>query len=187
MAAGIDPRTQPIPVAPAAHYHMGGIGTDSWGATSIGGLFAVGECASVGIHGANRLASNSLLEAAVFGRRVGEAAGNVSTPHARLLSSSSATELPELEVARLRRLMSRHAGVVRSAEGLGDLLGWIDDRRRRYGDAPALTAARLVVQAAFDRRESRGGHFRSDYPAAATAVRTRLTSGASAPSRDRAA
>ncbi len=188
MAAGIDPRAQPIPVAPAAHYHMGGVGTDLAGATSIEGLFAVGECASVGIHGANRLASNSLLEAAVFGRRAGEAAGSVRTPHARLLILSPTPQLPEPEVARLRCLMSTHAGVVRSARGLGDLLDWIDDRRRRFGDAPALAAARLVAQAAFDRRESRGGHFRSDYPAAATtAIRTRLTSGASVPSRDRAA
>ena len=74
MAAGVDPRVQPIPIAPAAHYHMGGIATDAEGRTSLAGLFAAGECASTGVHGANRLASNSLLEAAVFGARAGAAA-----------------------------------------------------------------------------------------------------------------
>ena len=83
MAAGIDPRVQPIPIAPAAHYHMGGIVTDAEGRTSLAGLFAAGECASTGVHGANRLASNSLLEAAVFGARAGRAAAceaGVATP-----------------------------------------------------------------------------------------------------------
>ncbi len=74
MAAGIDPRVQPMPVAPAAHYHMGGIAADTDGRTSLPGLFAVGECAATGVHGANRLASNSLLEAAAFGWRSGLAA-----------------------------------------------------------------------------------------------------------------
>ena len=83
LEAGIDPVTQPIPVAPAAHYHMGGIATDARGRTSLEGLWAVGECASTGVHGANRLASNSLLEALVFGAtRGGRHPGAVSRPAA---------------------------------------------------------------------------------------------------------
>ena len=83
MAGGIDPRVQPIPIAPAAHYHMGGIVTDATGATDLPGLYAAGECASTGVHGANRLASNSLLEAAVFGTRAGRAAASVRDPGTR--------------------------------------------------------------------------------------------------------
>jgi len=188
LKAGIDARIQPIPVAPAAHYHMGGIGTDLRGATTIDGLFAVGECASVGVHGANRLASNSLLEAAVFGRRAGEAAGDAQTPQTRLLSADAAPEIAGADLTELRRRMSDHAGVVRSASGLGDLLGWIDDRQRRGGAGGALIAARLVAQAALDRRESRGGHFRSDYPTTAqVATHTRLQPSPGARARDRAA
>ena len=80
MSAGLDPRVAPIPVAPAAHYHMGGIVTDVWGRTTLDGLWAVGECASTGAHGANRLASNSLLEAVVFAHRIAERLRNASTP-----------------------------------------------------------------------------------------------------------
>ena len=94
MAGGVDPRVQPIPVAPAAHYHMGGVAADADGATSLPGLFAVGECASIGVHGANRLASNSLLEAAVFGPRVGAAARDFPDPGTSPRPAQPSPDLP---------------------------------------------------------------------------------------------
>jgi L-aspartate oxidase len=164
MAAGLDPRRQPIPVRPAAHYHMGGIETDLFGRTSLGGLFAVGECAATGVHGANRLASNSLLEAAVFGARAGRVAREATASGLGLALVDPPVDLPGAKLARLRALMSRDAGVVRSAEGLSEVLAWIDVQAHRHGLALPLVTARLVARAALDRRESRGGHFRGDYP-----------------------
>ncbi len=185
---GLDPRVRPIPVLPAAHYHMGGVGTDTRGATSLEGLFAVGECAAAGVHGANRLASNSLVEAAVFGRRAGEAARDAVAPPSRLLRADAAPDLPKAILSRLRSRMSRDAGVVRTADGLGDLLGWIEIQETRHGPCPPLLAARLVGEAALARRESRGGHFRADFPArAATAVHTRLSLAGEAERRKKAA
>ncbi|HEX2864096.1 MAG TPA: L-aspartate oxidase, partial [Deinococcales bacterium] len=122
MGGGVDPRVQPIPVAPACHYHMGGIATDAEGRTSLAGLYAAGECASTGVHGANRLASNSLLEAAVFGARAGRAAALETDPDTRPVAASPAPVLPAEGLARLRAAMSRDAGVVRDAAGLNRLL-----------------------------------------------------------------
>jgi L-aspartate oxidase len=101
MAAGVDPRRQPIPVAPACHYHMGGIATDAEGRTSLAGLYAAGECAATGAHGANRLASNSLLEAAVFGARAGRAAALEADPETEALAARPAPELPADALAPL--------------------------------------------------------------------------------------
>jgi L-aspartate oxidase len=187
MAAGIDPRVSPIPIKPAAHYHMGGIGVDVWGRAGVDGLFAVGECAATGVHGANRLASNSLLEAAVFGRRAGEAAREAATVSTLGWPTGlAAADLPGPTLADLRARMTTHAGVVRDARGLGVLLGWIDGQARASGPALPLVTARLVAKAALDRRESRGAHFRSDFPATlARAVHTRL--GGEAALRTRAA
>jgi L-aspartate oxidase len=162
LAGGIDPRTQLIPVAPACHYHMGGIAANADGRTSLPGLYAVGECASTGVHGANRLASNSLLEAAVFGARAGRAAAAEVEPDAGRMVRLVAPELPEPALQSLRRGMSRHAGVVRSAEGLRRLLDEIDGLEAIHGRAPSLVAARMVAACALARTESRGGHFRSD-------------------------
>ena len=169
MAGGVDPRIQPIPVAPAAHYHMGGVATDAFGATSLEGLFAAGECACTGVHGANRLASNSLLEAVVFGRRAGAAAREASTSEAGPEPAEASPELPGRTLQQLRRAMSRDAGVVRDRAGLTRLLDEVDQLRARNGAAPALITADLVVSAALDRTESRGGHFRSDFPQTAAA------------------
>jgi L-aspartate oxidase len=162
LAGGIDPRIEPIPVAPACHYHMGGIATDAEGATSLEGLHAVGECASTGVHGANRLASNSLTEAAVFGARAGRAAAHAIDPAPGRLVRLAAPRLPADALQALRRAMSRDAGVVRSADGLLRLLDTIEGLEARHGRAAPLAAARLVAASALARAESRGGHFRAD-------------------------
>jgi L-aspartate oxidase len=181
QAAGLDPRREPIPVAPAAHYHMGGVWTDAEGRTSLPGLYAVGECAATGVHGANRLASNSLLEAAVFGLRAGHAAKAERDPRtgpqpAEAQTAETPPELPAEGLFRLRAAMSRHAGVERSAAGLRQLLAEIDALAQAHGEALVLTAARLVAEAALARQESRGGHWRSDFPETqAEARRTFLT------------
>ncbi|HEY3694708.1 L-aspartate oxidase [Phenylobacterium sp.] len=167
LSGGIDPRTQPIPVAPACHYHMGGIVTDAHGRTRLAGLFAAGECASTGVHGANRLASNSLVEAAVFGARAGRAAREEVETRARVLKGRAAPDLPAPALAVLRQAMSRDAGVVRDAAGLCRLVGVIDRLEAAHGRTPALVAARLVAVCALNRRESLGAHFRSDAPPAA--------------------
>ena len=175
MGAGVDPRVQPIPVAPAEHYHMGGVGTDVWGRAALEGLYAAGECASTGVHGANRLASNSLLEAAVFGRRAGQAAGEAVDPATAPLAAAPAPDLPTDALAALRIAMTHDAGVVRDAHGLCSLVGRIEALEAVHGKALPLAAARLVAEAALGRRESRGAHFRSDFPApAAQPVHTRL-------------
>jgi L-aspartate oxidase len=175
MAAGIDPRRRPIPVLPAAHYHMGGVATDIRGATSLPGLFAAGECAANGVHGANRLASNSLLEAAVFGRRAGEAARDHVDPGTRVLPAAPPKETPAATLAAVRRHMAAEAGVVRDGAGLARLLAWLDRMDAAIGSALPLVAARLVARAALDRRESRGAHFREDFPRLANlAIHSRL-------------
>lgn len=176
MDAGIDPRTALIPVAPAAHYHMGGIVTDIWGRTTLDGLWAVGECASTGAHGANRLASNSLLEAVVFADRIAErlrasdtaATAAPQAPHAPPALAADA-------VATLRQTMQTHAGVVRDAAGLVTARKTLEDLSASHGEALALSTARLIVAAALAREESRGAHFRSDFPNVAAAKRSFLT------------
>jgi len=165
MAAGVDPRVSPIPVAPAAHYHMGGIAADPDGRTSLPGLFAVGECAATGVHGANRLASNSLLEAAAFGRRTGRtAAAEAGLAGLPATAATVSAHLPAGALLELRMAMSAEAGVIRDAAGLTRLLALIDRLEAAHGPALPLVTARLIADAALARHESRGGHYRSDYP-----------------------
>jgi L-aspartate oxidase len=166
LAGGIDPRVQPIPVAPACHYHMGGIATDADGRASLPGLYAAGECASTGVHGANRLASNSLVEAAVFGARAGRAAAREIDPPAARLVRLVTPQLPDQALQALRLAMSRDAGVVRDADGLLRLSEEIDGLEALHGRSASLAAARLVAACALARAESRGGHFRADAPQA---------------------
>lgn len=175
MKAGLDPRTTPIPVAAAAHYHMGGIAADPDGRTSLPGLFAVGECAATGVHGANRLASNSLLEAAAFGRRTGRLAATMTAVTGPVEVGAVVDDLPDDAMLELRTGMSADCGVVRDAEGLHRQVVLIDRLESAHGAVPALIAARLIVEAALARQESRGGHYRSDYPDTASVARhTRL-------------
>lgn len=176
-AAGIDPITQPIPIAPAAHYHMGGVATDLSGRTSLEGLWAVGEVASTGLHGANRLASNSLLEAVVLGARVADDIGRLVTPrmaHPIARTYRAARELP-LDVSlradlvgRLRRTMSEHVGVVRNGAGLERAMATLREIGEEAGDDRMIVnmalAAEIIAGSALMRTESRGAHFRSDFP-----------------------
>jgi L-aspartate oxidase len=174
ISAGIDPTREPIPIAPAAHYHMGGVHVDSAGRTTLDGLWACGEVACTGAHGANRLASNSLLEAVVFAARVAEDVHGLLPGH-RLTRWSGASEgeapaAPDEEddaMAVLRKLMSRNVGVVRDRAGLVEALSTIEElagRMRTPQGRNALVAAKLVAAAALTREESRGGHYRSDFP-----------------------
>jgi L-aspartate oxidase len=174
MGGGIDPRRQPIPVAPACHYHMGGIATDADGRSTLPGLYAAGECASTGVHGANRLASNSLLEAAVFGARAGRAAAQEAAP-AGPLEAVTAADLASPALQALRQAMSRDAGVVRTAAGLTRLIDLIDALEAAHGRSAPLIAARFTAAAALARRESRGGHHRADFADSLTPQRTFLT------------
>ena len=167
MAAGIDPATQPFPVAPAAHYHMGGIASDAQGRSSLPGLWVVGECAATGLHGANRLASNSLLEGLVFGARAADdIKANVAQGVARGQPPAPLAFGLPVPPHVLRAAMTRHAGLERDANGLGQLLDVIN--RLEQTAEPALlnmlASARLVAAGALARRESRGGHWRQDFP-----------------------
>jgi len=173
-SAGLDPRVAPVPVAPACHYHMGGLLTDADGATTLAGLYAAGECASSGVHGANRLASNSLLEAAVFGARAGRAASRRLGAPRPLAQTRKLSRLPEEDLQALRKAMSREAGVIREAAGLERLLFRLDLLGARFPDAGPLIAARLIAECALERRESRGAHFRADHPEAAAEARRTL-------------
>ncbi len=182
---GIDPLAQPVPVAPAAHYASGGAEVDIDGRTSVPGLWAVGEVARTGVHGANRLASNSLLEGLVYADRIAARLARGPAPRpARAEAVGTVTPLPDPATAvRVRTLMSRHAGVLRTGEGLAELTAELDALARpgspatpdvaAWEAANLLTAARLVAAAALHRTESRGAHQRADHPGPVPGLRIR--------------
>jgi L-aspartate oxidase len=182
---GLDITREQIPVAPAAHYMIGGVRVNSWGETSIAGLFAAGETAGTGVHGANRLASNSLLEVIVFGKRIIERSASLEKPQAaaegrpedritlsRRQPMVAAAGKPSL--AALKQLLWEKAGIIRDGVGLTEaadtLFAWQQKLPRAF-DRPSYELAnlvltgRLLVEAALYREESRGVHFRSDFPA----------------------
>ena len=177
---GLDATTDLLPVAPALHYAMGGIQTDLEGRASMPGLWAVGEVASTGVHGANRLASNSLLEGLVFADRagrslvssIGSAVPPATLPDAPEQHDTGADTATEDLRSEMRGIMTAHVGVQRTE---GSLLNAEEELERLSEAAPAdawrtrnqLLVARLITQAARKRRESRGGHRRLDYPPAA--------------------
>ena len=176
-AAGIDPRVQNIPVTPAAHYHMGGIAVDEWGRTSIAGLWACGETSATGVHGANRLASNSLLEALVYGSRVAADIASASPKAHRVTTKAPRTRkaarrpstTPAQAVSDVRNVMYSNVGLVRTRDGLEAALERLAALAAEFGDGAGelrnlLVVGRLITEAALARRESRGSHFRTDFP-----------------------
>ncbi len=188
---GLDLAREPIPVSPAAHYIMGGVRTDLDGRTTLPRLYAAGEVACTGVHGANRLASNSLLEGLVFGARAGRAAlDDVRTivprsdtryttlndedaaPHRRVRTDDAASQKPQGEIAlavlkRVRRLMWERVGITRTRAGLQRAVSefeQIGNAHLRTVSRNFLSVATVIARAALWREESRGGHFRDDFP-----------------------
>mgnify|MGYP005843156767 CR=1 FL=1 len=195
---GLDITREPIPVAPAAHYMMGGVRTNTWGETSLRGLFACGECACTGIHGANRLASNSLLEVLVFARRIverpsaaseaaalpGVAAGDLWVELDEPPAAAAASDKPTR--AALQALMWENVGLVRSREGLSEaravLARWHGAcgpgaTRAEWELANMVLVGRLMCEAALLREESRGAHYRVDFPAESPAWKRHIVFG----------
>jgi L-aspartate oxidase len=192
LEAGLDITREPIPVSPAAHYTMGGVRTNVWGESTVPGLYACGECACAGVHGANRLASNSLLETVVFAKRVVQR--TLESPEMSAVPSPALSGLGEPEQGEaepftkpaLQEMMWQDVGIVRDRERLvrakAVLSAWAA-RALTPSPSPAapgeggmsshdsleladlLTCARLVTEAALMREESRGAHFRRDFPA----------------------
>ncbi len=157
---GIDPATQPIPIRPAAHYHMGGIAVDAACESSVCGLYACGEAASTGLHGANRLASNSLLEALVTGRMAAEAIACAEAPRLKAVPTALAVH-DDAPLPEIREICSASLGISREAAGMSEAV----QKLKAYAQkSDAALVALLVAQAGLQRRESRGGHFRTDFP-----------------------
>ena len=180
---GLDITRGLIPVAPAAHYVMGGVKVNTWGETTIAGLFAAGETACTGVHGANRLASNSLLESVVFSKRIVQRAEMTTTPESCQPSAVSCLcclperealpRVPPLNLPNLQALMWDKVGIIRSGKSLKEAAGILAAWERllpQPGDRPSyelnnlVLCSRLVTEAASLREESRGAHFRTDFP-----------------------
>ena len=181
---GIDITKGLIPVAPAAHYLMGGVKVNTWGETNISGLFAAGETACTGVHGANRLASNSLLESVVFAKRMVQRTEMATSPVSYEEQSDEAVSwllpkreplptAPLLNLPNLQSFMWDKVGIIRSGEGLNEaaniLATWQHflpqpTDRPSYELNNLVLCARLMIEAALLREESRGAHFRSDFP-----------------------
>ena len=175
---GLNIAADMLPVSPASHYCMGGIRTDLWGRSTVPGLYAAGEVTCTGVHGANRLASNSLLEGLVFGARAGKAAAEDSSkfqvPSSALSDPQLGTRNPELGTQistavkkRIKRVMWERVGILRDKDSLQRALkefGQIESGTLSRSSRNFVTLAMLVATAALWREESRGGHYRNDFP-----------------------
>ncbi len=184
---GLDITSSLIPVAPAAHYMIGGIRTNSWGETSVCGLFAAGECAGTGAHGANRLASNSMLEVLIFGKRIFQRIEQDSSEkkrryeynlpnsniHHKLKPAKPLYNTPPLTLETLQNLLWDNVGIVRNQKGLEEAVNILGSwehvlpkpsDRQSHELANMIITGRLMAEAALLREESRGAHFRSDFP-----------------------
>ena len=184
LGQGLDITKEMIPVAPAAHYMMGGVKTNEWGETNIAELFACGEVACTGVHGANRLASNSLLEAVVFSQRIVERAGNKAAAKAPAIGQRQEVrcslsrrripeEVPALSLSALQQLHWDKVGIIRDKEALSQAADILSAWRRElspptdrlsYELSNLIISGQLVTEAALLREESRGAHSRSDFP-----------------------
>ncbi|MCA1760943.1 MAG: FAD-binding protein, partial [Bacteroidales bacterium] len=177
---GFDLTKDLLPVSPAAHYMVGGIHANLNGETNVKGLFVCGEAASTGVMGANRLASNSLLECLVFGKRASETAANLSWPRENLpetypVFSNAETENTFLEVQNeIASQMMKNLGIVRNKQGLEEAFRKFEKIEKEYENInndynllkikSSATISRLITEAALTREESRGGHIRTDFP-----------------------
>jgi L-aspartate oxidase len=172
LSVGLDPTENLLPVSPAAHYYMGGIDADTNGRTSVTGLWAVGECSSTGVHGANRLASNSLLEGLVFGARVAlDVTANASGGYRGVEVPEDSLDTPVLSgpvIEDLRRVMWDRVGLIRTGDGLWEARNALVEMEsvlgRTIAGRDAVDLGLLITMAALRRSESRGGHYRADYP-----------------------
>lgn len=176
---GLNIATDMLPVSPASHYCMGGIRTDLWGRSTVPGLYAVGEVSCTGVHGANRLASNSLLEGLVFGARAGEAAAEDCRPletcswkskdrdRESHVTDQTAATLSTAVKKRVKRIMWERVGILRDRDSLLRAISEFDQITAGNLSSSSrnfVTLAKLIAKAALWREESRGGHFRTDFP-----------------------
>jgi len=173
LAYGVDIAKDPAPVHPAAHYAMGGVKSDLNGRTTVDGLFAAGEVACTGVHGANRLASNSLLEAVVFGERAGRTMAQSPRGSGTAAGTAPRFLVPAISEAEVRGVAWEHCGITRDRKGLELALSRLSAAELRPAEVTLAATelrnihqvAMLIAECGLWREESRGAHYREDYPA----------------------